>query len=99
MAQPEAKRAQLSTLIGIFFLIMMAVFAAEVTVMQLYGDLFHHLAILQRAFLDASSLVVMISLPLWFFVFRPAFRERIKRDLSYSTLAFLLYVKVLAGLY
>ncbi len=99
MQNPEVGKTQFSTLFGVFFLMMMAVFAAEVTVMELYADHFARISVIQRAFLDTSTLVLIIALPLWFFVFNPAFREKIKDDGGYMTVAFSLYVKVLAGLY
>ncbi len=99
MQQTEVEKTQITTLLGIFFMIMMAVFAAEVTVMQLYGDLFTHVSIVHGAFLDSSTLVLIIALPLWFFVFRPAFREKIRKDGAYASIAFFLYLKILAGLF
>lgn len=78
---------------------MMAIFAAEVTVMQLYSGLFAELAIIQRALIDATTLILFISLPLWFFVFSPAYREKIKEDAGYLKVALVLFVEVLTGLY
>ena len=92
-------KIQFSTLFGVFFLIMLAVFAAETTVMQLYGEWFASLFPLQRALLDASTLVLIIALPLWFFVFNPTFRGKIKEGGGYVPVIFTLFLKVLAGLY
>jgi len=99
MRHPQLEKTQLTSLLGIFSMIMMAVFAAEVMVMQLYSGLLHETTIYQMAFLDASTLIFVISLPLWFFVFRPAFREKFKGQGGYVFAAFSLYLKVLAGLY
>ncbi len=99
MRNPEVERAQFTTLVGVLSLIIMAVFAAEVTIMQLYSDLFATISVFQRAFLDASTLVLFIALPLWFFIFSPTFRDKIQVDGGYSSVAFSLYIKVLAGLY
>ncbi len=99
MQSGGVEKTQFSTLVGVLSLIMMAVFAAEVTVMQLYTDIFNTLSLLQGALLDSTTLVLIIALPLWFFIFNPAFREKIKKDGSYVSVAFVLYVKVLAALY
>lgn len=99
MNGPEVDKAQFTTLFGVFSLIMMAIFAAEVTVMQLYSEWFLRLSIAQSAFLDASTLVAIIALPLWFFVFRPAYCEAEKTGGCSLKSALLLYATVLAGLY
>lgn len=67
--------------------------------MQLYSSLFAELASIQRALVDATTLILFISLPLWFFVFSPAYRQKIKDDANHLRVALVLFVEVLTGLY
>lgn len=99
MPYSESEKNQLTTLFGVFFLIMMAVFAAEVTVMQAYEDLFLQWSVGVRALFDASTLVLIIAFPLWFFVLNPSFRAQQGHDGNYTRIALALYIKVLVGLF
>ncbi len=67
--------------------------------MQLYGDIFSRLSLVPRALLDAFSLTLIIALPLWFFIFSPVFKVRAVGGRRYVAGAFILYFKVLAGLF
>lgn len=99
MAEKELRDFQLTTLGGVLCLLLVIVFAAEVTVMQYYADRMKDLGILRAALIDAATLVPLIGLPLWFFIFNPALRDKIRtRNSSINTLLGL-YGKVLASLF
>jgi len=95
----EIKPAQFSPMVGVFCLLMMAVFETELTVMQLFAEIFTGYTPLQSALIDASLLVCVIALPLWFFVFSPTLRKKIRTHDSYLKIAVALYIQSLAGLF
>ena len=52
--------------IEVFALLLLAIFTTELAVMEIFAVLFTQLSLLQAAFVDATLLVVLISIPLWF---------------------------------
>ena len=52
--------------IEVFALLLLAIFTTELAVMEIFAVLFKQLSLLQAAFVDATLLVVLISIPLWF---------------------------------
>ncbi|WP_020676331.1 PAS domain-containing sensor histidine kinase [Geopsychrobacter electrodiphilus] len=99
MTKPEAEPTQFSTMAGVFCLLLMAVFAAEVLVMQYYRNVFARIPVVQDALIDATLLLCVIALPLWFFVFRPAVRGKVKPGFYFFKNVIPLYFLVLAVLF
>jgi PAS domain S-box-containing protein len=95
----KGKLTQFTPMAGVFFLLLMAVFETELTVMQLLGEISVELTLTERAVLDASLLIIVVALPLWFFVFSPTLRKKIKNHESYLKLAISLYIRALIGLF
>ncbi len=99
MQTTGVKTTKFSPMTGVFFLLLMAVFETELTVMQLFGEISSNFTLLQGALLDASLLVIIVALPLWFFVFSPTLRKKIHSHDSYLKIALSLYLRSLAGLF
>lgn len=99
MAERECRDFQLTTLTCVFCLLLLIVFAAEVTVMQFYAKRMEPLGIWRMALIDAATLVPLIGLPLWFFIFNPALRDKIRTHGSSVHILLKLYAKVLVSLF
>ena len=99
MAEREWRDFQLTTLSGVFCLLLLIVFAAEVSVMQYHAGRMETLGIWRMALIDAATLVPLIGLPLWFFIFNPALRDKIRTQHSYVYILLKLYAKVLVCLF
>jgi PAS domain S-box-containing protein len=56
---------------GFFALLLLVVFITELAVMNLFSSLFQEKHPAFAALLDASALVLLFSVPLWYFVIRP----------------------------
>lgn len=60
---------------GIFTLMLLAVFVTELAVTGVLTALFARLGLFYASLLDAAVLVLLLSLPLWFFVVQPLARK------------------------
>ncbi|GFO59623.1 hypothetical protein GMST_19480 [Geomonas silvestris] len=55
---------------GVFSLLLMAVFATELAIMQLFSQVFTRLGTVPGGLLDASCVTLLCAGPLWFYLFR-----------------------------
>lgn len=65
--------------IEVFALLLMVVFATELTVMEIFSPLFRQLGTVMAALADATLLAVISALPLWI-IFAPIFAGHPRRD-------------------
>jgi PAS domain S-box-containing protein len=82
---------------GIFALLLLAIFVTELSVMELFSPLFSRLGPITGGLLDAGGVVLLCTIPLWFFLFRllPAETDHTKKSPNH----WVLLAQALAGIF
>lgn len=55
---------------GVFALLLLSIFATELAIMEIFSPFFARLGVVPGGVLDALSMVLLCSLPMWFYIFR-----------------------------
>jgi PAS domain S-box-containing protein len=70
MMSHNSDPAQWKNSAGVFCLLLLAVFATELAIMELFSPLFSRLGLIAGGLLDAGSMALFCAIPLWFYLFR-----------------------------
>jgi len=70
MKNQSSDPAQWTNSAGIFALLLLAIFATELAVMELFSGIFSRMGTVAGGLLDASTVVLLCAAPIWFFAFR-----------------------------
>ena len=79
MKQHAANTGSSNSTIGLFSLLMLAIFDMELAVMEMLSPLFSHLDRFSKNLADAAMLSLLFAAPLWFFLIKPL-TEDTQRD-------------------
>jgi PAS domain S-box-containing protein len=92
-------KKSISTNEGIFSLMIMAIFVTELVVTGFLTNLFSRLGLFYSSLLDAAILMLLFSLPLWYFVVQPLSGYNASLKKSPRNYPEVLFVAVLTGIF
>jgi PAS domain S-box-containing protein len=95
MLRFKLAKDSLNTSEGIFALMLLAIFGTELAINYLLYSLFVRLDLFYASLLDASILVLLYAVPLWFFVMRPLSGKKAPELKTHRVL----FMAVLAGIF